>query len=112
MRVGVSCSSREADLTASYNNIEMADVLVARNFQTYPNPASDVLNVSWDNPQFDTPQYLRLLDVSGKVVFEKMDLQDGAVSQEIDLQNITTGMYLLQLGQASGVSNKKIVIKK
>jgi hypothetical protein len=36
-----------------------------------PNPTTGIVNIDWKNTNNDTPQYLRVTDALGKVVFEK-----------------------------------------
>lgn len=84
----------------------------SKRFETTPNPASDYLNISWNNQLSQTPQYVRLIDVAGRVVFEKNDLNQGAIQENIDLKSIQSGIYIVQLGTTEGVESRKVVVHK
>ena len=60
----------------------------------------------------ETPQYLRLIDVAGRIVFEKKDLNEGTTTQTIDVQAFNAGIYMLQLGRAEGVESRKLMIQR
>jgi Secretion system C-terminal sorting domain len=82
----------------------------SKNFEVFPNPATNTLTLSWESTQ--TPQYLRLIDVSGKIVFEKKDLNYGVTQQSIDLQSFNAGVYFVQLRTDEGIESKKVVVQK
>jgi Secretion system C-terminal sorting domain len=96
------------------NSEEEEDIVETESisFKTYPNPATDYLTVTWENPIFDTPQYVRLADMTGRVVYEKNVFDAGAISQRIDLRGYASGAYILQLKQESGVLTKKVIIDR
>ena len=77
--------------------------------KVYPNPSRGLLTVEW---QGETPQYIRIVDITGKVIFEKNDVTKGSSMQEIDLQDLASGLYTLQLGQTTGILYQKIVVDK
>jgi hypothetical protein len=60
--------------------------------QIFPNPASDVLAVKLPNQQ--QIQHIRLLTVSGQVVFESRYATNEAV---IDLKNLPVGIYVAEV---------------
>jgi hypothetical protein len=63
---------------------------ILENLKVYPNPADDFLNVELPS-NFDKVSY-RILDVNGKLV-----KQGNLRSKRIEISNLTTGSYLLQL---------------
>jgi Secretion system C-terminal sorting domain len=91
--------------------IEDENTEIAANVRLFPNPASDFLTIEWGNLAKQTPQSVRLIDVTGRVVFEKNGL-DGAILPQIDLQNLTSGVYLVQLSTLESVETHKIKVQK
>lgn len=68
----------------------------------YPNPSSDFIKI---NNKFDR---YKIIDPSGK------EIQSGSLrgSTEINIQNISTGIYFLQLQVGSNVEKTKIIIRQ
>jgi hypothetical protein len=76
----------------------------------YPNPATDVLNVSL--PAFDSREVqISLFDVTGNTVKNGVNpIIDNGVS--LNVQTVPAGLYLLRVSQADGKSiTKKVVIR-
>ena len=92
--------------TAQQNKLDSKSSLLT----TYPNPTTDYVTISW--VQSETPQYLRLMDIAGRVVFEKKDLGEGVKEQIIDVKQLNAGIYNLQLGTTEGSESRKIVVQK
>lgn len=79
---------------ASHSSIQ--SVLIGRDadpVRIYPNPAKSKITISGD-PNSDLMQ---LYDINGRKVWEKRLINDGN-SQDIDLPNIQTGIYLIMIG--------------
>ncbi|WP_430408979.1 T9SS type A sorting domain-containing protein [Kordia sp.] len=81
----------------SVQGSEMNTTLVA-----YPNPVTDYLAISSTNNKHITS--LKLYDVSGRMVYEKVA---SFTETTIDLSNFQNGMYMLALK-----SNKETVVRK
>ena len=81
-------------------------IVVKNNWEVYPNPASDQLRIA--NLDFSLAKVqVRLLDTQGRMVLEK-ELFDKA---EIDLENLESGLYLLQIEQAGESAYQRILIE-
>ncbi len=92
-------------------NTEFVDMLGAdenhaSEFTVYPNPASNMLNVITNGA--DAIKSIRLIDITGKSILS----QTVSSSQtSIDVSDISTGMYFLQVESTSGKSIRKIIIE-
>ena len=74
----------------------------------FPNPARDVLTVTWSSPA----QVLTaaLLDATGRAVFEKNDFAPGAVQFQMPLPAaLPSGTYALRLTTNRGVVSQVVV---
>jgi hypothetical protein len=71
------------------------------NFKIYPNPVNDILNVSLTN---GTLEHIKIIDSTGKMVFEQTNNL-----QQLNVGNLATGMYLLQIKTSNGSISKKII---
>jgi hypothetical protein len=67
----------------------------ANTIHVYPNPATDMLNVSVAD--WSTITAVRILDISGKVMFQAKDASNG-----INMSKMANGTYLLQVEYTNG----------
>ncbi len=74
----------------------------------YPNPVDKILNFEYDSPQKRNKSTLSLYNIYGKLVL-KRDIA-GLSKGEIDVTNIPSGMYTLQIINEDGQISKKIVV--
>ncbi len=73
------------------------------NLKLYPNPVTDILNLSLPN---ETLEHIKIIDSTGKMVFEQSNNL-----QQLNVSNLATGMYLLQIKTSNGAISKKIIKK-
>jgi len=78
--------------------------LPTNNFNIYPIPATNNLNIEAQNNELT---YLKLVDVTGKVILKKEFTQ----STSLDVLDIAKGMYFLDLKTAEGKFTKQIIIE-
>ena len=72
-------------------------------FNMYPNPANNRLNLEG----LENVKVISLLDVTGKVVFNKANISENTLT--IDLSNVGKGMYFIQLETEENISSYKII---
>jgi hypothetical protein len=51
-----------------------------------------------------------MLDINGRVVFNKTQSKSTSVSETISLDQFAGGVYTIQVSTASGVSTSKVVV--
>jgi hypothetical protein len=68
--------------------------LTALSFQLYPNPASEVLNLSFDKTSHST-RSIQLVDMQGRVLIQHK-VEGSASKASLDLRNISAGVYLIR----------------
>jgi hypothetical protein len=79
----------------------------ASNFQIYPNPAQDFIQIEWNAPTAGEAA-LRIMDGSGREIFQKNLAQiSGKNAQSFSTQNLHKGLYFIQLNN----DRSKLVIK-
>jgi len=76
----------------------------ASNFEVYPNPASNVLNI--DSKGNVALTQLQLTDINGRIV---KDVKATNVSNQINISDLNAGVYFLKATSAQGVGTTKIV---
>jgi hypothetical protein len=79
----------------------------------YPNPASEEVTVTFENPKFENVQAdLKIYSLSGKLVDQKQ-FETINSFYLINLSNLSNGVYLFHIELSNGLSqNGKLVILK
>jgi hypothetical protein len=80
---------------------------IAVNVKVYPNPASDVVNIGFDEPVAGEIS-ITILDSQGKVIKEDM-IEATMTEKQINLQEIPAGVYYLRLNKGKLVNVYKVV---
>lgn len=82
-------------------------------FAVYPNPSNGVFTVSTANATNSGDTVITISDLNGRRVFTR-DVKNlgGNLNETIDVQNLTNGLYLLQVQQGASSTVEKIIINK
>jgi hypothetical protein len=92
--------------------VSIEELMGISNLSLYPNPASDAAIVSFENitgSSFD----FQLIDQLGRVILNKKDIQSiGSNLINVDLTNLSDGMYSIQLTSNQNTISKRLVIRK
>jgi len=90
---------------------EEKPVLELEHFEAYPNPASDLLKLSFKADA--APVSIRIIDGIGKTVYkEKLKNFDGNYEKEIGLQGIPEGALVLIIEQNDKVYTEKVMLSR
>ena len=97
------------DLDGSYTYSEIRKVFMDKKteVQIYPNPVSEVVNISLSFSMLNKPVAVTLLDVNGRVLYQKQILNAGT-TQSIDVHRLPSGSYILKLASAEEIITKPI----
>lgn len=76
----------------------------ASNFRMFPNPASNVINLSTATTQINAVQ---LVDINGRTV-KNINI-DGATDVQINISDLNTGMYFLKVQSDAGTGTAKVL---
>jgi len=82
--------------------------------EVYPNPATDILNLKLMSA-IEFEGYLCLLNSVGKIVYDKkINLNSGANNFNIDINNMTSGVYFISIQDSNStfIARKKILVMK
>jgi hypothetical protein len=78
----------------------------------YPNPTSDQLTLELNGSNALGQLKLTILDYQGRTVYQQQLVdQTGTLKQTIDVSELGSGMYLIQLQSSSATLNHKLVIE-
>lgn len=84
--------------TASIDNLD------SNSFIMYPNPASHLLNVTSRNQAITS---ISIVDINGRQVIQST--YKDVLNTQVDISNLNTGIYLINLSTAQGTVTKKLV---
>jgi hypothetical protein len=80
--------------------------------QLRPNPVSDILNVDVLQTENSQVMGLRIMDLSGKIMFTQ-DVErpvENHFNTDVDVSNLVPGIYLLQVQTTAGVMAEKVSV--
>jgi hypothetical protein len=83
-------------------------LFVSNSFYAYPNPATDILTVSFAKTAM-IESTLRLFAMDGKCVITKEVLANNDQEYELNVSSLPAGMYILELQQGEKHEQQKIV---
>jgi PKD repeat protein len=73
----------------------------------FPNPASSILDISM--PNLVEKAHIEIINLQGAIVFQEYILE---TNNRFDLQNLSSGMYFVNISHSLGSISKKLVITK
>lgn len=99
-------------LTPKSCTVSAPSATITPTFETFPNPASDQLNINWFNIDVNDEITIEVFDLNGRLI-KKEEIEETSNTEKITL-NITTltkGTYIVRFSTTSGtVINKKVSI--
>lgn len=100
----VAIDYRRDDLNTDYGNLLQSRVQRQAEIRTFPNPTSDMLQITLDQ---DCP--LKLVSLSGQIVLETQGLKG---QNEINLVDLASGQYRLLWQKEDGSWESDVVVKE
>lgn len=94
------------DAYIALQELSIQDKFLQDNFAIYPNPVTDVINVSF--PEVLSTASIELYNVLGVQVLEK---KVSLTNPQVDVSNLNAGVYILTIS-SEGISNSFKVIKQ
>ena len=81
------------------------------NLSIYPNPSSDIFNVSFTSIDKQDLR-VRILNIIGEeLVSENLEQFIGEYTKQIDLTNNGKGIYFLEITTYNGLVNRKLILQ-
>jgi hypothetical protein len=78
---------------------------------TFPNPASNVLNVQW-NSKSNGNAVLRIMNINGVTVYTETVSGSGAMNRQVDMSVYPAGTYYVQVITADNTSSKTLIVNR
>jgi len=92
-------------------SVSINEITSIENLNVYPNPATDVVSISYSTVGNENVSY-RMTDLSGKsVIVRDLGVRNGSQIENIDLSNLASGMYILEIAAGNKRSVQKVSVK-
>ncbi|HYV92186.1 MAG TPA: T9SS type A sorting domain-containing protein, partial [Chitinophagales bacterium] len=91
---------------------DIDDAIGDANISIYPNPSSGDFIVEWLNGLMVEPISIDVINALGQMVFSSSEkTYSSAFKKEIDLNDVTDGVYFIRIKTANAFIRKKIIIE-
>ena len=81
-----------------------------QNFVLYPNPNKGSFNVKFDSASGNDVN-ISIFDIRGRVIFGKTFQNSGTFDQNLNIENVQSGVYLLTVTDGGIKQTRKIVVE-
>ncbi len=109
LTVTSSCGITTLTQTVITAGVGVDENVLGRSLMVYPNPASDILKVSFESFG-GADATVRVLDLSGKEV-ARLDSKNlnGSFNEELNLSRLARGIYLLEVSSGDLKATRKLI---
>lgn len=97
------CSPQGPSLAVNQNSL--AD------FNVYPNPNNGSFNIKFTSQSSAEKVQVAVFDMSGRIIFDKEYQHQSTFDQNIQLNNVQSGVYLARITDGNNKEVKRIIIK-
>ena len=87
------------------SNLSLENDNYIQDLEIYPNPTSDHINIEMFTPN----NLISLFDLSGKMIFQK---SIHLSNYKLDINKFDPGIYILNISNRFGISNRKLIFTK
>ena len=96
---------------ANCNNVSVEEIGLT-NFKIFPNPSSELFNISFSSNRVQDLRVRVLNSISEEVMIIELNQYKGEYTKQIDLTNNAKGIYFLEIEtNDDGVINKKLILQ-
>lgn len=99
-KLGVNIDDFVINGTLSSENFEQNSIKI------YPNPSKGVFTISSNNIKLNT---IEVFDIAGKRLFTKDRNLENTLETDVDLRNVSNGIYFIKVSSENGIFSKRIV---
>jgi len=96
------------DIAIADAGVSVNEIAGSSSMQVYPNPASGQITIAL-NVERNEPVLLKILDLQGRVVFEKSVA--GISATTIEVANFARGVYTAEVSNDAEITKKKLVLE-
>lgn len=92
------------------NNNSNTDSFILSDFRLYPNPNKGIFTLEFDSDASENIQ-ISVFDIRGRKVFDQNYSNTGRFNQNINLNNVQPGVYMIKVENGKASEIRKIVIE-
>jgi len=108
--VGLNGVSESTKQVVVMKSIATTDVINKSEVDLYPNPAKEIIRIDFKNPAEGTLK-VEIKNLSGHSVYIEQITNDGSSHADINIQNLSTGIYVLRISNDQRIIGEKKFIK-
>lgn len=82
------------------SNISLSENTLDKEISIYPNPVDGLLHVAFSEEKMDKQTVLKVLDVNGKTVLQRVIATKGEKEITLDVESLAKGVYFLKVGSS------------
>ena len=90
-------------------NVLSSNTYLKSKFSMYPNPSKGSFTIQFED--FTSNFAVEVFDTTGKVIYENKYNQNSGLQHIVNLENVTQGIYFVNIKSDQGMATKKIVIQ-
>ncbi len=99
------------EIIINVNTVGITENEIGKYVKLYPNPASDILNVSFNfNSEKDLK--IEMLDINSKIIDYKIYRDIKTSQYQIDISSLAEGIYFIRMNDGNTIYTSKITIVK
>ncbi len=103
------CGSLDTIITLNINNISITDKITVPILKLYPNPAKDVIHLSFRDNR-SSKAVILIQDAQGRIIYKSHENNlNGFYKTDISLSGIASGMYFLSVRTVKGDLYRKFI---
>ena len=115
--INLSCVELEGDNSGTYSSLsdceeQCQDVSIGNentiDVNIYPNPSANVFNIDFYS---ESETNIRIHTLLGQLLYAKYFNSVGKINTQIDLSNLSKGVYNLSLETTDGINNHKLILE-
>ena len=95
---------------ANCNNVSVEEIGLT-NLKIFPNPSSDLFNISFSSNRVQDLIVRVLNSISEEVMIIELNQYKGEYTKQINLNDNAKGIYFLEIETNDGVTNKKLILQ-
>jgi hypothetical protein len=104
-----TCTSDRVEVQATIISVD--EISNVSNMQLYPNPAKDLVNITFGSLVSSTLQ-VQVIDQAGRIILsQQYNCNTGANTHQMNVANLASGIYQLQLNMGNQTATRKIVVE-
>lgn len=104
-----SCGSGTKVFNVVLDNCREAGIETAKQMNVYPNPANDMVNISYQSTATELIK-VSLIDYSGKLVInQNVQVTSGMNNYTLDVSKMAPGVYMLNIQSENGNMQRKLI---